>query len=390
MTEPITIGDAERRARLVARLFQPGDPAAIVADNVALHSTDPATVYLTLRAREPDLTRDDIDRALYDERSIVRHLGMRRTLFVVPAELVPVVHAACTVDVHARERKRLVKLIEDSDLDSGPDADAWLADLEARVLDALDRIGPALANDLRDEVPELQQRLVVAGQKVDAGLTTFVLSRLAMSGRIARGRPRGSWVSGQYHWHLTDDWLGGPLPELDRPDAQAQLAEAWLARFGPATVDDLQWWAGWNKTQTRAALAAIDARPVRLEDGVEAFVTADDAPVAIDDTAVRFLPSLDGVPMGWKHRGFYLSDEIRGPLFDRWGNVGHTVWRGGEIVGGWGQTPDGTVRFRLLGDMDDAVTEAAHAEAAALTDWLDGQVVSPRFPTPLQRELATA
>ena len=53
-------------------------------DVVALHATDPATVHLSAaaRMREPDVAA--VERALYDERSLIRMLGMRRTMFVVP------------------------------------------------------------------------------------------------------------------------------------------------------------------------------------------------------------------------------------------------------------------------------------------------------------------
>ncbi len=34
--------------------------------------------------------------ALYDDRTVLKVLGMRRTMFVEPRELVPVVHGAVT------------------------------------------------------------------------------------------------------------------------------------------------------------------------------------------------------------------------------------------------------------------------------------------------------
>ena len=56
---------------------------------VALHATDPVTVYLSARARTPAATVEAVDAAIYAERGIVRMLGMRRTVFVVPAALLP-------------------------------------------------------------------------------------------------------------------------------------------------------------------------------------------------------------------------------------------------------------------------------------------------------------
>jgi hypothetical protein len=75
-------------------------------------------------------------------------------------------------------------------------------------------------------------------------------------------------------------------------------------------------------------------------------------------------------------------------LFDRSGNIGPTVWVDGRIVGGWGQrTPDGDLVVRLLEDIGAEADAAVEEEAARLADWLGGVRVTPRFQTPLQREL---
>jgi len=50
-----------------------------------LHATDPASVFLAARARLDGTPVDAIEDALYGARSLVRILGMRRTMFVVPA-----------------------------------------------------------------------------------------------------------------------------------------------------------------------------------------------------------------------------------------------------------------------------------------------------------------
>src|SRR5881392_3239841 len=95
------IDDCERRARLVLRhrlapAARATDAVAAARSTVVLHATDAVTVYLSVRARTEGVAPDDIDRALYEERALVRMLGMRRTLWIVPRELVPIVYAAAT------------------------------------------------------------------------------------------------------------------------------------------------------------------------------------------------------------------------------------------------------------------------------------------------------
>ena len=93
--------------------------------------------------------------------------------------------------------------------------------------------------------------------------------------------------------------------------------------------------------------------------------------------------------MGWKERGWFLPEDPA-PFYDRFGNIGPTVWWGGEIVGGWAIRPDGRIATRLVVDRG-ADAEQAVAEAAdALEARLGGAAVVPAFPTPLEKELRTA
>jgi hypothetical protein len=59
---------------------------------VGLHATDPATPYLLLWARLPGVTVADLDAELYQRRTLVKHLAMRRTLWMVRTEDLPLIH----------------------------------------------------------------------------------------------------------------------------------------------------------------------------------------------------------------------------------------------------------------------------------------------------------
>jgi len=183
-------------------------------------------------------------------------------------------------------------------------------------------------------------------------------------------------------------WVPDGLGSLGAGEARVELVRRWLRAFGPAPVADLKWWTGLNLGQVRTALAAIEVEEVDL-DGVGGVVLADDvAPTPAPEPWVALLPSLDPTTMGWHQRGWYLGGH--GPrLFDYSGNAGPAVWCDGRVVGGWAQRKTGEVVFRLLDDIGGEAHKAVEAEAARLTDWLGDVRVTPRFPTPLQRELAT-
>ena len=73
----------------------------MASDLVGLHGTDPVSIFLGARARVAGLVPATLERALYDDRTLVKVLAMRRTLFVIPVGLAPVVQAASSDAVAA-------------------------------------------------------------------------------------------------------------------------------------------------------------------------------------------------------------------------------------------------------------------------------------------------
>ncbi|MFF0591917.1 winged helix DNA-binding domain-containing protein [Streptomyces antibioticus] len=395
------IGGDERRARLglrhrLAPASRAGTPEEVADALVALHGSDPAAVYLAVGARLTDAagTVAETDRALYGDRTLVRMHGMRHTVFAFPAGLTAVVHASTGLAVAARERASLVK---DMAKAGAPDA-VWLKETEESALAALGRLGQATASELAEAEPRLRERFVYAAGKPYEGVHTVgtrLLRVLGVEGKVVRGRPLGSWTSSQFRWALAPEH-----PELPPAEAQSELLRRWLAACGPATEADLKWWTGWRVTDVRRALAAIGARAVSLDEGT-GYVLADDAdPVTgPQEPWAALLPALDPTAMGWQGRDWYLDPDLRPALFDYSGNIGPTVWWNGRIVGGWAQRPDGEIVWRILTgagtgtgagrasgigrDAEAAIT----AEAERLTAWLGTTRVTPRFRTPVEKEL---
>ncbi|MFF7179747.1 DNA glycosylase AlkZ-like family protein [Streptomyces sp. NPDC008121] len=449
------IDAAERRARLAVRHRLAGTAKArtveeVAASLVALHATDPATVFLAVgarlrdesnerdgtegaggevggrgapsdpapgspdRAERPEETRGPeeargteetrgpeetrgaqeardpgetgpvarLERALYEDRSLTRMHGMRHTIFVFPTSLVPAVHASTTRDVAVRERASLL-----AHLAAGSSYDAdWLAETERLVLAELAERGEATGAELGTAVPRLRVQYVYGVGTRGEGpqpLSSRLLRVLGMEGRIARGRPQGAWTSSRFRWSLAPD-----LPDPSDADAHAALVREWLAAYGPATEADLKWWTGWRVTDVRKALAAVGAQTVELAEGTGYVLPDDTGPVAAPEPWAALLPALDPTAMGWQHRDWFLDPAHRPALFDRSGNIGPTVWWDGRIVGGWAQQPDGEVAWRLLDDVGEEARTAVAAEAARLAAWVGPVRVTPRFRTPLERELA--
>jgi hypothetical protein len=92
--------------------------------------------------------------------------------------------------------------------------------------------------------------------------------------------------------------------------------------------------------------------------------------------------------MGWQERDWFLG-EHRAALFDRTGNIGPTLWWAGRVVGGWAQRASGEIVGRLLEDIGAEGSAAIAREATRLEAWLGPNRVTPRFRTPLERELSS-
>jgi len=358
------------------------DPAVAARSVVALHATDPATVFLSVRARTTGVDVAAVEAALYEERTLLRMLAMRRTMFVVPVEDAPILQKSSTDAIAAQQRRRYVQL-----LDGVGDGD-WLDEVAESTVQALLKRGEATGAELSTDEPRLRSKVTLAEGKSYGGtqnITSWVLLLLAAQGRIVRGRPRGSWLSTQWRWSPVDRWLPGGLAAPSAGDARGALVRRWLQSYGPGTVADLRWWTGWTAAHVNQALATAGAVEVDL-DGV-AGVDLVTEPVEPPAPSAAFLPALDPTPMGWAGRDWYLGPHAPA-LFDRSGNIGPTVWWDGHVVGGWAQRADGAVEHRLLEDVGRDATKAIGAAAEALETWIGPARIIPRFRTPLEKELS--
>ncbi|WP_328392297.1 winged helix DNA-binding domain-containing protein [Nocardia sp. NBC_00416] len=388
-----SISTAQRRARIGVRhrlsgAHRSADPAEITRSMVVLHATDPATVHLSVAARGHDLGPVQVEQALYEDRSLVRMLAMRRTMFVAPVDLVPVLHASCGTDLAARQRRTYARYLEQAGIGAG-DAPGWLAEVAERTHRALLARGSATGAQLSKDVPELRTQIDTAPEKPYSratNITSWVLVLLGTEGRIVRARPNGTWSSSQYSWAPVESWLPGPLGDIEAEAARTELVRAWLHTFGPAPIGDIKWWTGWTLGQVRKALAGIDTVEVDL-DGTPGLILAGDLePVPDPPPWAVLLPALDPTPMGWQSRSWYLG-EHQPRLFDRNGNIGPSIWYDGRIVGGWAQRKDGEIVTRILEDIGAEAQSLVAAEAERAAGWFGAVRPIPRFRTPLEREL---
>ena len=162
------VSDDERRARIGVRhalepMFHVDSPEAATRAMTVLHATESATVYLSCWARVRSVDAADVDRALYDQRSLVKQLAMRRTLFTFPRDLLPAAWSSASARVANTERARMAKDVVKAGL--AVDGNDWLDRARTEVLKLLtDRPEGLSAVEIRQAVPMIDVKVEGSGR----------------------------------------------------------------------------------------------------------------------------------------------------------------------------------------------------------------------------------
>ena len=268
---------------------------------VGVQAQDRAAGALSIRARSSGLTRADVDRALVEERSVVRLWAMRGTIHIVPAEdaawlvelfaplALPASHRRLgQLGVAEADRPRAVTLIRSAVADRGPLTRA-----------------------------ELMEPLARAGITTDGQAAAHLPLLAALEGHVCFGPVRG----GKPTFVLRDDWLGTGLPRLPREEAVTQLARRYARAFGPAEPEDFAAWSGLPLRDARSGWPKTASEP-----------TADASP---DPPVTRLLPAFDTYLLGYRSRDFAVPAEHARKVWPGGGIVRPTVVENGRGVATW-------------------------------------------------------
>lgn len=321
-----------RRADLPAK--------AAVEHLLGLQAQNVKPPYYALAARLDGFTPEALS-ALMADREVVRIVTMRSTIHTHTADdtltLRPLVQAA-----RDRELTLFRKGLQGVDLDR-------LAVLARDLVEAEPRTMKQLREELLAEWPDADpQALAIAAR-----------CRLP----LVQVTPRGLWgKSGQVALTTAEHWLGRSAEPAPAPDATVLR---YLAAFGPASVKDMQTWAG--LTRLREAFERLRPRLVtfRDENGVELF-DLPDAPRPAADTPAppRFLPEFDNLLLSHADRTRVIPPEYWGRSWV--GNLAYsTLLVDGFLAGVWKLEEDALV-VEPFGTLTRAQREEVTEEGARM------------------------
>ena len=324
-----------------------GSPGRCVDDVAGLYGTAP-TCYLSCAARIDGFAASDLDRALFEERSLVRRRALRGSQFMMPVDLLDV--AACAPD-----RRRA-------------SAEKWVLSMidAPRLSDLVDGVVSALSG-VNLTVRQLRQELDLDG--VDAAALKYVIAVMEERRLICVTTVTGGWRSNQYRYGLWDDWLPKHPPRnVDGAAARATLAGWYLRGHGPATADDFRWWSGFTK---RGAVAALDdAGAVVVATPRGSLFDLPDAPgTSAPPAGLRLLPVWDTAVVTQKERRRMVPEVEYRRTYDPSGNATSMIAHEGKVVGIWDRQGDDdrfVVKAAPFTEFDEATWELIEAEAAMI------------------------
>jgi hypothetical protein len=313
--------------RLTRQAGSGARPAAILREVCGLQAQLWSAATLGMRARSAGLDATSVNRALNDDRSIVRTWLMRGTLHVVAAE-----------DV-----RWLLQLLGPVFARAGATRHDQLGltdDLQARGLIAIRKIlteaGPLTRYELVDR---LRRYLVVLDPKTQAPIHLIGLA--ALQGILCPGPGRDD---GESTFVLLDDWV--PRTRMpSRETALAELARRYFAAYGPATVEDLSAWSGLSMSEARSAIngasGALTGVMIQGRPGLSLQQHLRLGPGTLT-TEVRLLPAFDTYLLGYRRRDLAVPPALQRRLQRGGGWLHPAVVVNGRAVAAWSLRKSGS------------------------------------------------
>ncbi|MGW1758820.1 winged helix DNA-binding domain-containing protein [Streptomyces mirabilis] len=351
---PVLDPRALNRATLARQLLLRRSAGRGVTDAVrhlvGLQAQNVKPPYYALAARLEGFRPEELSTAMED-RAVVRIVTLRSTIHTHTAD-------------DALTLRPLVQGARDRELNN------FRKGLAGVDLDRLAVIARELVETEPRTMKQLREELLVHWPGADPfALSVAARCRLP----LVQVTPRGLWGrSGQVALTTAEHWLGRPTEPSPGPDA---VVLRYLAAFGPASVKDMQTWAG--LTRLREAFERLRPRLLtfRDENGVELF-DLPDAPRPDADTPAppRFLPEFDNLLLSHADRSRVVPADLKGRTWA--GNQAYcTLLVDGFLGGLWRQEGD-VLTIEPLGRLTKVQREEVVAEAEGLLRTLSGASAS--------------
>jgi hypothetical protein len=319
---------------------------------------------LTLWTRVDDLEPDDVRRALWEERSLVKTWAMRGTLHLLPSAELPLWLAALDID-----RRYFTS--------------AWLRYF-GTTREELEQMAAAVAQ-------------VLDGRSMTRGELADEVARLTGAPKMGEWL-RGSWGSFlkpvAYRGHLCFAPSSGQSVRFTRPDrwldgwqaaepehARREITRRYLAAYGPATRETFASWSGATLARAGRLIESLSDEVSMVDvEGTRGWMLTEHVAEAVDATpsgSVRLLPGFDQYVLGAPRDApaVLLPSAFKPRVYRNQGWISPVLLIDGRIAGVWRHERKGSrleVRIEPFTDVPAPVRRAAEEEAERLARFLGG------------------
>jgi len=304
----------------------------VVEDICGLHAQVHATPYFSLWNRVKNFQNASLDKALYEDKTLVKIWCMRGTLHLIPSQDLPVYNQALKrmwFEHHGRFMR----------------APEWLPAEERkkvihpRIVEALAQ-RPLTRRELNDKVRSSLKDGSLPYDRLFSGWGG-VLKETGYGGMTVHAQPRGS----ESCFARLDKWLPNvDLDKVDEEEAQERLLLKYLRGYGPATQQDFALWSGLIADDAKGAIESASSllNEVGIEGVKGRFLLLKEDRKTLESldpdekAPPRLLPKYDSLLLGHKDRTRIIQEEHRKNVFKpKVGDTAATLLVNGRIAGTW-------------------------------------------------------
>jgi len=324
---------------------------------------------LALWARVSRLRSEDVDRALWTDRTLVRTWAMRGTLHLLRSEDLPVYVAGLSR-----------ALVRHTDRYLGR---RGLTPEEARVftdavLEGLEQ-GPLSRRDLADRI------VASHGGRARSWIEHAwggIVGRACLAGEVCFGPNAGPTIT----FVRRDRWLRS-WREVTEDEGRTQVLGAYLRAYGPATDLDLAAWSGLSAKDFDDARDRLGQDLVAVDlDGNRAWLLREDRSAVSSEErsrpVVRLLPNFDAYLLGHRQKSHLVDEAHYKRVYRKAGWISAVLLVDGRVAGVWSHEQKGErlrVRVEAFRRPSRVVRVRAEEEASDLGRFLDAGDVRVAF-----------
>jgi uncharacterized protein YcaQ len=340
---------------------------------------------LSLRARVRGLRPEDVERALWQDRTLAKIWCMRGTVHLVPSDDLAVYARGSKgradrdthwLETHGYSAKKI---------DGALEALKHALDRPRTRKDLADRVAKALGGTAHRKSgrgwgsPRNAPGVTIGDLSLPLGYLVFLA---CYRGIACAGPTQGNEAT----FVRPDVWLRR-WRDLPVKEAEMELLRRYLRGYSPATVKDFVAWSRVGFAGARATWARVagELAPVRVE-GETAWILGKDLAALrrarVLRPVVRLLPYFDSFLMGHDERGHLIDSKHYKQVYRPAGWISSVVLVDGRVAGVWGYERKGerlVVTTDLFSRPSRAMKDGVEAEAEDVARFLNASDVDVAF-----------